>query len=183
MIIVRTSSRAVSPVVGTVLLVAIVVVLAASVSVFVLQFGDVIGDPAPTVASASGTLVTQDGNDGGIVRLRHVQGDDLLVSDLEIAVDAEDACGKTGRLVNLPAEGGDPRPTDEYVRGDDLFDNSYNSVGGPIGEANGVWTSGEVATFRIAGTPCPLTSGDRVTVRVVHTPSNSIVIQQTLTVS
>ena len=134
----RSASRGVSSVVATILLVAVVVILAATVSVFVLGVADDVDEAAPTVAQSSGELVTQDGNDGGIVRLTHEGGDSLTVSNLEIVVDAREACGKTGRLVNLPAEGGDPRPTAEYVRGDDVFDNSYNSVSGPIGEADGV---------------------------------------------
>ena len=93
------------------------------------------------------------------------------------------AAGKTGRLVNLPAPGGDPVPESEYVRGDDLFDNSYNSVGGPIGEAGGQWGPGATASFRIAGTPCQVDAGETITVRVVHTPTESVVIREILSVS
>ncbi|WP_246308338.1 type IV pilin [Halosimplex rubrum] len=177
------SSRAVSPVIANILMVATVVILAATVSVFALGFVDEANQPGPVVGQSSGELLTQDGFDGGIVNITHVAGDTLSASALEIAVDAQGACGKSGRLVNLPASGGDPVPTSEYVRGDDIFDNSYNSVGGPIGEAGGQWQAGETATFRIAGTPCQLDSGDTITVRVVHTPTNSVVIKETLTVT
>lgn len=175
------SSRAVSPVISNILMVAIVVILAATISVFAFGFTDDAGRSGPVVGQSSGELVTQDGYDGGKVNITHLAGDTLSASDLEIAVDAQDACGKSGRLVNLPASGGDPVPTSEYVRGDDVFDNSYNSVGGPIGQAGGQWQAGETATFRIAKTECRLNAGDEITVSVVHTPTNSIVIEKTLT--
>ena len=176
-----SSSRAVSSVIATVLMVAIVVILAATMSAYALGFADDITRPGPLVGQSSGELVSQEGNDGGVVRITHIAGDEIRAGDLEIAVDARDACGKSGRLVNLPASGGDPQPTSEYVRGDDIFDNSANSVGGPIGEADAVWEPGETATFRLASSECRLNSGDSITVRVVHTPTNSVVIKQTLT--
>ncbi|QGN07661.1 type IV pilin [Halorhabdus sp. CBA1104] len=174
------SSRAATPVVGNILLVAIVVVLAATAATFALGVAEDGTQPGPIVGQSSGELLIQDGYDGGKVNITHVAGDTLSASDLEIAVDAQAACGKSGRLVNLPADGGDPQPESEYVRGEDIFDNSANAVGGPIGEAGGQWTAGETATFRIAGTPCQLNSGETITVRVVHTPTNAVVIEQTL---
>ncbi|MGB9987338.1 type IV pilin [Salarchaeum japonicum] len=178
-----SSPRAVSPVIGNILLVAIVVILAATISMFALGVTDELTQPSPTVGHASAELVMQDGYEGGTVRIRHIAGDTLSASDLEIAVNAQDACGKSGRLVNLPASGGDPVPTSEYVRGNDIFDNSYNSVSGPIGETSGEWSAGETAAFRIAGTECQLNHGDTIVVRVVHTPTNSVIIKQTLTVT
>jgi FlaG/FlaF family flagellin (archaellin) len=178
-------SRASSTVIGNVLLIAVVVVLAGTASAYVFGVTDGPPDPAPTVAQSTGELVPQAGNDGGIVRLTHRGGDTLTVAAIEIVVDAQAACGKSGRLVNLPASGGDPRPTSEFVRGDDIFDNSYNSVSGPIGEdgvsVDGEWSSGETATFRLAGSECRLGDGEAITVRVVHTPTNAVVIKQTLT--
>lgn len=162
-------------------MVAIVVTLAATISTFALGYADELRSPAPVVGESSGELVPQEGDSGGIVRVTHLGGDTLQASNLEIVVDAREACGKTGRLVNLPASGGDPRPEDEYVSGDDVFDNSYNSVGGPIGEAGGRWDAGETSSFRIAKSECELDQGETITVRVVHTPTNSVVIEETLT--
>lgn len=177
------SSRAVSSVIGNILMVAIVVILATTVSAFSLGFVDETKQAAaPVVGQSSGELVTQDGDDGGKISITHIAGDTLSASRLEIAVNAQEACGKSGRLVNLPASGDDLRPTSDYVRGDDIFDNSYNSVSGPIGEAGGQWQAGETITFRLASSECELNSGESVTVRVVHTPTNSVVIEQTLTV-
>lgn len=56
-------------------------------------------------------------------------------------------------------------------------------MSGSIGEAGGEWQAGETSTFRIAASECALEDGDKITVRVVHTPTNSIPIEQTLTVA
>ena len=178
---VARSSRGVSPVISNILMVAIVVVLAATVSVVAFGFAQETTQPGPIVGQSSGELMIQEGSDGGKVNITHIAGDTLSASNLEIAVDARDACGKSGRLVNLPASGGDPVPTSEYVRGDDIFDNSYNSIDGPIGQAGGKWTAGETATFRIALTECKLNRDETIVVQVVHTPTNSVAIKQTLT--
>ncbi|MDZ7745976.1 MAG: archaellin/type IV pilin N-terminal domain-containing protein [Halobacteriales archaeon] len=61
------SSRAVSPVIGTIIIVAIVVVLAATVSIFALGFTDDINQPGPLVTQSSGELVS--GGSDQIVRL------------------------------------------------------------------------------------------------------------------
>jgi FlaG/FlaF family flagellin (archaellin) len=165
-------------------MVAVVVVLAAVVGTVALDLQSEMDETAPAVAQSSGELVADvDGSDDQTVRLTHLGGDELVASELEIVVDARAACGKSGRLVNLPAGGGDPQPTEEYVRGDDLFDNSANSVGGPIGRAGGTWMAGETTSFRIANSECSLSAGDAITVSVVHTPSDSVVIEQRLTAS
>ena len=180
------TGRAVSPVVGVVLVVGITLLLAATASATALGFADELTAPAPTVAQSSGTYERYASGGGRyteqVVRITHGGGDTLSVADIAIVVDATDACGKTGRLVNLPAEGDDPRPTSEYVRGDDIFDNAANSVEGPIGtgdvDDDGEWSAGETAQFRLARRACRVDSGDRLVVRLVHTPTDAVVADQ-----
>lgn len=179
-----STDRATSPVVGVALLVGIALVLAATVSATALAFADDLAGPAPTVSQASGEYdryATGGGRyTGQVIRVTHRGGSTLTVADLELAVDATDACGHSGRLVNLPIPGDDPRPTSRYVRGDDIFDNSANAVEGPIGtgdvDDDGEWSAGETAQFRLATGACRLTGGDTVTVRIVHTPTESVVV-------
>ena len=184
-----TDDRALTPVIGVVLLVAVTLVLAATVSATVFGAAANLTEPAPIVAQASGEF-DRYGAGGGryteqVIRITHVAGDTLGVSNLEIAVDATDACGQSGRLVNLPVPGDDPRPTDRYVRGDDIFDNSANSVEGPIGtgdtDDDGEWSAGETTQFRLATGDCRLAAGDAVTVRVVHTPTGAVLVEQPIT--
>jgi FlaG/FlaF family flagellin (archaellin) len=177
--------RAVTPVVGVVLLVGCTLLLAATVSVAAVGVAGDLTTPVPTVSQASGEYDRYAAGGGRyteqVIRITHVAGDTLTVADIELVVDASDACGKVGRLVNLPVEGDDPRPTSRYVRGDDIFDNSANSVEGPIGtgdvDDDGEWSAGETAQFRLSTAECPLAPGEEVTVRVVHVPTESVVIE------
>ena len=178
--------RAVSPVVGVVLLVGLTLLLAASVSATALGFTDELTGTAPVVSQSSGTYEHYASGGGRytgqVVRITHEGGDTLTVADLELVVDASDACGKTGRLVNLPVDGDDPRPTSRYVRGDDVFDNAANSVEGPIGtgdvDDDGEWSAGETAQFRLATGACRLDPGETVVVRIVHGPTGTTVVDQ-----
>lgn len=182
-----TDDRGLTPVIGVVLLVAVTLLLAATVSATVLGATADLTEPAPTVAQASGEFDRYASGGGRyteqVIRITHLAGDTLTVSNLELAVDATDACGRSGRLVNLPVPGDDPRPAARYVRGDDIFDNSANSVEGPIGTGDvddGEWSAGETAQFRLATSACRLGPGETVTVRVVHTPTNAVLIDQSV---
>lgn len=181
-------SRAVSSVISVILLVAVTVVLAAVLSVATLGLAEKLDDTAPVIGQSKGEFATQDGFDGGIVRITHVAGDVVRVSEIEVAVSAEcsgDGTEKHGRLVNLPAKFGD-RPQGDNIKGDDLFDESSGSLTEPGTDDTGALVTdefrpGDVIVFRIAGGDCDLLSGDTVTVRVVHTPSNAVIIRQELT--
>ncbi|RCU47651.1 type IV pilin [Haloplanus salinus] len=177
-------SRASSTVIGNVLLIAVVVVLAGTASAYVFGVTDGSPDPAPTVAQSTGELVPQAGNDGGIVRITHRGGDTLRVADIEVAVDATDACGKRGRLVDLPVDGfGGNAIGSSNIEGDDIFDERPSYLGGPDPGALGqsTYTSDERLRFRIPERDCSIDDGARVTVRVVHTPTNAVVVERTLT--
>ena len=184
----RSTERALTPVIGVVLLLGVALLLAATVSVTALGYAERLSQPAPTVAQSSGEYDRYAGGGGRyteqVVRITHVAGDTLTVADLEIVVDATEACGKTGRLVELPVAGDDPRPTSRYVRGDDVFDNSADAVEGPIGtgdvDDDGEWSAGETAQFRLAASECRLQPGETITVRVVHTPSDGVVMEATV---
>ncbi|QDX40659.1 type IV pilin [Salarchaeum sp. JOR-1] len=173
-----SSSRGVSPAIGTILMVAVVVVLAATISVFALGFLNDLNQPAPMVAQSSGDLVyDRPGSNDQIVRLTHVAGDDLAVSELEIVVDATDACGKESRIVSLPTN----TLGSANYNGDDIFA-YYSPDGGQLDtSADGTWSAGGTATFRIASSECEINEGDTITIRVVHTPTNSVIIKETLT--
>ena len=178
------SSRGASPVVVLILLVAVaVVVLGGLYSLTAIDFGPGGNDSTPVVSAAEGRL--QVGDSYSTVELTHQEGDTLTVSDLELTVSAQAACGKSGRLVNLPAPDGDPSPASEYVRGDNIFDTADDSVTGPIGEDNtsvdGTWSPGETATFRIDSEACTLDPSDEIIVRLRHGPTDAVLTQQRLT--
>lgn len=77
--------RAVSPVIGVILMVAITVILAAVIGTFVLGLGDQLGDTAP---QASYTI---DGNNSAVVNVTKTGGQTLDSGDLTLSVDGERA--------------------------------------------------------------------------------------------
>ena len=73
----NTDDRAVSPVIGVILMVAITVILAAVIGTFVLGLGDSLGDSQPSAqidVDASSSEIT----------LEHAGGDRISAGDLEI---------------------------------------------------------------------------------------------------
>lgn len=189
-----SSSRAVSPVLSTIMMVAIVVILAATVSVFSLGFADDITRPGPLVGQSSGELLAfEDESDEQIVRITHIAGDSITVSNIEISVRAECKDGmKQGRIINLPAGSYNAiREADGQIEGDKIFSQSSLktigknvdgvSNGGALLHGDGQYAAGESIIFRISKGDCEIATGGQVTVRIVHTPTNSVVIKETLT--
>lgn len=165
-------------------MVVVVVILAATVSVFALGFTDEVKQPSPVVGQSSGELVPQDGSNDGIIRITHVAGDTIQVSNMEVLVDASDACGKQGRLVDLPVPSSGNDIDQSNIEGDDIFDQrayGFDAVPGPNAIHGSKYAAGEEIAFRITGGSCSITQGDEITVRVIHLPTNSIVIKETLT--
>jgi flagellin-like protein len=184
-------SRGVSSVISVVLMVAVVVILAATVSVFGLGFTEEINEPAPNVAQTNGDFIPQDGDDGGIVKIRHIGGDGVKVSNIEIQVRAECKAGtKQGRIVNLPAGSWNAiRESDGQIEDDNIFDErSLNTIDNNVADVDnggallqgGEYTAGDTIIFRIPDTDCTLEEGSKVTVQVVHTPSQTIIIDKDL---
>jgi flagellin-like protein len=178
------TDRGVSPVVSTVLMVAVVVILASTVSVVAFGFRAQVDDPAPIVAQSSGELtrdITGAGVYDQVVNITHEGGDTVPVETLEVAVDASDACGKRGRLVDLPDNAvgyGSP----DQIEGDDIFD-AASPEGGALDPTTGddAFSAGDTIRFRVTNGACPLEAGDRITVRVIHVPTGGVIIEETLT--
>ena len=175
--------RAVSPVIGVILMVAITVILAAVAGAFLLGFGDEFTEPAPVVAQSASAFDAGDNS----IRFDPESGDPVPVEEMEIVVDATDACGERERLINLPAKGGGfgGRFTDTNVASGSVSDSIiFGSSGewGVIDEGNtDPFAAGSFLQFRLSDSDCSLDDGDRVTVRIVHTPSESVIITEQFT--
>ncbi|WP_281193758.1 type IV pilin N-terminal domain-containing protein [Halorubrum sp. F4] len=76
----QDSERAVSPVIGVILMVAITVILAAVIGTFVLGLGDSLGDSQPTAQ------LDISADDAGTVTIEHTGGDELRLSEFDIQV-------------------------------------------------------------------------------------------------
>ena len=181
----RGHPRGVSAVVGTVVLIALVTVLATGV----LAAGtamESLANPPPTVVS-DGASVTAAcpgcGSADQVIRLRHRSGDDVPMDGVAVEVAVPDS-DQTGRLVDLPLSGNCLR--DSHVEGTDLFDGRCGRVAGSltaVGEtSDGVWQAGETLSVRLKKSAVRLVPGDVVTVTVWHTPTNTVVTSERLSV-
>ena len=87
-------NRAVSPVIGVILMVAITVILAAVIGTFVLGLGDQVQTTAPTTSFDSGqSTVNIDDEDFTAVTIAHDGGDRLDADNIDVTVDGETAWG------------------------------------------------------------------------------------------
>lgn len=182
-------SRGVSPVLSTILMAAIVVVLAGAASLYVFDIGEELRNPAPNVAESSGELIQQSGFNGGKIRITHEAGDTVATGETEIVVDASDACGKRERLINLPEDDSnnagrfaDTNVQSGSISGSIISGGSATELGVLDSRTTNQFTAGSFLQFRLTAGDCSLDSEDVVAVRVVHTPSNSVIITEQLTV-
>jgi len=179
--------RAVTPVISTILMVAIVIVLAATTSVFFFGVTEDINEPAPIVADTTGEfeLETDGFRTNQIVRITHQAGEDIAVEEIEIGVRASGPSLDTeARLVDLPA-------TDRYITGNiqgnsGLIDSDSAIVPMRIITDNGpsTWSAGRTIQFRIGTSEADFREGgnaDELEVIIVHTPSDAIISKNTFT--
>lgn len=183
--------RAVSPVISVILMVAITVILAAVIATFVLGIGEDVSDPGPTIGQSSGVIETQDGYDSGNVTIRHLAGDSVDVEEMEVVVDATDACGETARIQNLPSTaerfGFDGFSDANLESGSDsiISKGTFSSTWdiGVLHENNyNTFEAGDYFGFRINGGDCPLDPGDEIVVDLVHEPTGTLMTAQELQV-
>ena len=196
--VMNKQDRAVTPVISTILMVAIVVILAATVSVFFLDTVEDINEPAPNVADTTGDFEPEsDGyRNNQIVRITHIAGEGVPVEELEIVVRASGpGVDAEARLINLPADGL-TLDNKNFADGDpnNLIDNGGSTQNNVIiSDGIDVWSAGQTITFRINTGSISRGEGadfredpngpeaDRLEIIIVHTPSRSIISQNTFT--
>jgi flagellin-like protein len=170
--------RAVTPVISTILMVAIVIVLAATVSVFFLGVTEGINEPAPVVGQTSGEF--EPGADAQRVRVTHIAGESIPAEELEVVVRASGPdVDAEARLVNLPEfdEEKDPENIISSFN-DEIESNDPNTWG--VGDTIQFEINVGGADFREP----PVDSSndaDKLTVLIVHTPSEAVIVRKTFT--
>ncbi|ELZ42657.1 hypothetical protein C464_17417 [Halorubrum coriense DSM 10284] len=187
--------RAVTPVISTIFMVAVVIVLAATTSMFLLGVTEDINEPAPNVADITGEfeLETDAFQSNQIVRITHVAGDDVSVDEMEIVVRASGPGVNTEvRLINLPAK--DWSIDSSNMQGDkNLIDSTSRTPSGAkiqnqviVSADSNVWSTGDTIQFRIKTGAADFRDGetpdaDKLKVIIVHTESNAIISESTFT--
>ncbi|TKX80274.1 type IV pilin [Halorubrum sp. SD626R] len=154
--------RAVSPVIGVILMVAITVILAAVIGTFVLGLGDQLGDSTPQ--ASYGIDNVDSGTDQ--IEITKTGGQDLAFDDLRVVVDVE---GNTSEfdLASLSSPAGD----------------EWRTADTAVIDASGSTT---ILTVRGSGdldaTPDGIDSidaGNDVTVTIIYKPSGGPVAEAT----
>jgi len=181
--------RAVTPVIAIILMVAVLIVLAAAISVTFLGVTEDINEPAPNVADTTGEFAIDEeaAEDNQIVRITHKAGDSVDVENIEISVRASGPDVDTeARLVDLPGDGFFTRSlADSNIDGnDDLIDQSFESARIIVVDDSNTWTAGTTIEFRISTIVADFREGespeaDELEVLIVHTPSNAIISEHT----
>ncbi len=161
--------KAVSPVIGVILMVAITVILAAVIASFVFGLGSNAPKSAPATqlaisdASASLSLDTID----EVFSVSHQGGDSLKCSELTIFV-----YNGSNTLQDRMTYNEDTYSfTDEEETGD--FD--LNLTGDAL--SNGRFEPGEIITATETTDGVNVTSGDVLNIKVLHKPSNQPVLE------
>jgi flagellin-like protein len=174
--------RAVTPVIATILMVAVMIVLAATISVFFFGVTEDINEPAPNVADTKGEFeIEGDWRGTQIVQITHVSGDNVAVEQIEIVVRASGPDVDTeARLVNLPAEGTTLDAENLNDPNNLIDDGNINRNSIIIDEDSNVWATGSTITFRINTGVADFRKGedpeaDELEIIIVHTESNTII--------
>ena len=137
--------RAVSPVIGVILMVAITVILAAVIGTFVLGLGDSLGDNQPTAQLSVDLDQTEDEES---LTIEHNGGDSISSEALRVVV--------TG-------------PDEQRAEADDVFEDRFSVGDSETGEFDG--SNGEIS------------EGEDVRIRVIHQPSESILLDRSIEVT
>jgi len=179
--------RAVTPVISTILMVAIVVILAATISVFFLGIAEDINQPAPNVADTTGEF--EAGADQQFVRITHIAGESVSVENIEIIVRASgpgNGLPTEARLVNLPGDGFFTGSLDDSnIEGnDDLIGQGFQSTKIIVVDDSNTWSTGKTIQLQINTGTADFREGkspeaDEIEVIIVHTPSSAIISEHT----
>ncbi|MEE6211041.1 type IV pilin N-terminal domain-containing protein [Salarchaeum sp. III] len=161
--------RAVSPVIGVILMVAITVILAAVIGAFVLNLGQDIQNTAPT-ASIGATDAGQQLNDTDtqtVLYINHQQGDSIKQSNLRITVSNQSGAQIADITWNTSSERWDPGSGDLNISSGALSDSSFDA--------------GDQLTLKEV-TGANVTAGQTLTVQIIDKDSGSTVSTPTVRV-
>ena len=161
------SDRAVSPVIGVILMVAITVILAAVIGTFALELGDT-NDPGPT-AQFSTEIV--DGGSKTRLTLTHEGGDPIHSDRARVTVRLVDASGMEDAQGD--ADVLEPASSDEVLTAGSSTTYVVND-----NEFEGAWTH---STPSLTDLTYPI-EGETVRVTIVDVETNSIVYRQEMVV-
>ena len=157
--------KGVSPVIGVILMVAITVILAAVIASFVFGMGSQVkGAPSVRLMLEDNGDMIDDGNDT-LFNVTHYGGDALVLDEIKLQVLNET------KTVTLVWDGSEFKDTSTGLTAYDA--NAFSDGILDVGESFGVYETG---TDVFSKTP------DKLTLRVIHIPTNTIIYEGTVSV-
>lgn len=179
-------NRGVSPVIGVIVVAALVVILGAGVAAYALGFTDTIEDERALVVDTTGEFDISDDTPSNtqIVTIKHKAGDSVRVADLRMIVRAlgpDSDFPKTATLTSLPASGASI-DGQNIIGNDGLIDKSSDAANLVANDDRDTWRPGDKIKFRVnTGTadfriPSENTDpkADTLEVRLVYLPTDSV---------
>lgn len=158
--------RAVSPVIGVILMVAITVILAAVIGVFVLGLGEELGDPAPSNSiNIEGPVDIDTGGAGeGLedIVISHEGGDSVEYGDVEVMF--------------RDHEGDSLVVDEERISFSDAVDAETDTFSS--GDSHSVDLDEDIEQETDASDKLTADEGEYVEVTLVHTPSDTIIASE-----
>jgi len=154
--------RAVSPVIGVILMVAITVILAAVIGAFVLQLGDSVSQTAPQASVGVDSITVADDQ----IVLQHSGGDTIELADTRIIVENEEEATLTWDGTN----------EDPFATADELY---INTTGGA--ETNSTANSSvSGSSYNVDNGPTKynLESDDQLTITLIDKSSGEIIFER-----
>ncbi len=177
----KDDERAVSPVIGVILMVAITVILAAVIGGFVLGLGDSLNQAPQAQLDASdgsgnGTAMESEGANE-VLTISHGGGDPLPGDEYEIRV--TNASGDTNTLYNGSVQTVQWSEDYDGDTGTEDFDITLSSDPGEFGVSDSVSVTFEVSSADDNG---GVDYNGEWEVQIVHSPSDSILLDETVDV-
>jgi len=169
--------RGVSPVIGVILMVAITVILAAVIGTFVLGLGDSLQQAPQATLNAEDASVDYQNNTSGTAAFEISQdgGDAIPLGDTRVVIEATEGSGSATFEQGDWTDRGSAGGTLNMTMGDgSTIDGQELSVGSSLRVVNApdAATSGN-ETFLIAG--------NEYRIRLIHIPSESVILDQEVT--
>ena len=166
----RDSDRGVSPVIGVILMVAITVILAAVIGTFVLGLGDSLNQAPQSTLDASDASDEANVTAGSTKNL------------LEISHNGGDALGDGDYRVTVTPPGGSSLDVHNGTNADPTVNfGSDNTV--ELSSDPGEFSVGSTMTVVVGSTAGEYDFAGDWQVRIIHGPSESILLDQTVTVN
>jgi flagellin-like protein len=168
-------NRAVSPVIGVILMVAITVILAAVIGTFVLGLGDEVTTSAPQAALDSGSISLAENQQ--VIKLRHAGGDTLR--DDEITIKVEDSTDET---VTFSASNGTgvALSTADTLNITFIDSTGAGTMDNKTVQFGGSYAYGTTDGVSINEGAINIQPGDTITITIIHEESGQIIAEREL---